>query len=620
MSSSATNPTSNDSRSHSPALVVGLIVSVLCVIAIGGLAWGARVVSQSKDHILPNISVAQISLGGLDITHAQTTLKQSLGQSNVQSLTLRILDKLYTLPADTPNGSFIEPSSELAQKAYAIGRSGNLLQDYWDGLRLSLGARAEVPLAVDVSPNKLQDTLTPKVAAILHPAIDAHLVTTTNGTSTPSVSIASDQDGATIDWTDAATRIQTHLNERRTGAIDIAVLKTTAALQTSDFEPALSQAQQWVSKPALALTTPDKTWTLSPNTIASWISTTSTSPHVVTLVLNPSMADATFRTWLGPRVRAAQDGVLELDEQGKLKHFVAPQDGFGPDTTTTLQNIENAWATQATTTALITTNQQPTIRDDEADQLGIHELIGRGTSDMSGSPVNRRKNIALGAERVNGTIIPPDGEFSLVKTLGAIDGEHGWLPELVIKDNKTTPDFGGGLCQIGTTAFRGAMNTGLPIIERQNHSYRVRYYEPAGTDATIYDPKPDFRFKNDTAHSILITTAIEGDRIEFSFWGTSDGRKATIGKSVITNITQPPPKKIIETLDLPAGKTKCSETAHAGATARVDYTVQYATGQEKKVTFTSLYKPWQAVCLLGVSELSKPAPTGVDQTGINNLN
>jgi vancomycin resistance protein YoaR len=267
--------------------------------------------------------------------------------------------------------------------------------------------------------------------------------------------------------------------------------------------------------------------------------------------------------------------------------------------------------------------QAPVIRGEAAERLGIRELIGRGTSDFSGSPTNRRKNIKLGAERVHGTIVLSGEEFSMIKTLGPIDGEHGWLPELVIKGNRTLPEFGGGLCQIGTTAFRAAMNTGLLITERRNHSYRVRYYEPAGTDATIYDPSPDFKFKNDTPYAILITTELQGDIVVFSVWGTEDGREAVIGKSVVTNITAPPPKKLIETTDLPVGQTKCTETAHAGATAKVDYTVTYGNGKTKKVTFTSVYRPWQAVCLVGVAALTPtvdPAAAAIDQTGINNLN
>jgi vancomycin resistance protein YoaR len=104
--------------------------------------------------------------------------------------------------------------------------------------------------------------------------------------------------------------------------------------------------------------------------------------------------------------------------------------------------------------------------------------------------------------------------------LGEIDGAHGWYQELVIKGNETVPEYGGGLCQVGSTSFRMALASGLEIVERRNHSYRVRYYEPAGTDATIYSPAPDFRFKNNTNHHILITSEIQGDMLAFYAWGT----------------------------------------------------------------------------------------------------
>jgi vancomycin resistance protein YoaR len=165
------------------------------------------------------------------------------------------------------------------------------------------------------------------------------------------------------------------------------------------------------------------------------------------------------------------------------------------------------------------------------------------------------------------------------------------------------------------------MNSGLLITERQNHSYRVRYYEPAGTDATIYDPAPDFKFKNDTANWVLLTTKVVGDEVIFTYWGTRDGRVGKIGPSQISNIVPPPPKKTIETTDLPPGKVKCTEVAHAGATARVDYTVTYGNGETKKVVFTSVYRPWGAVCLVGATNPA-PAPSGtpVDETGVNNPN
>ncbi|MCX6800168.1 MAG: VanW family protein, partial [Candidatus Falkowbacteria bacterium] len=134
-----------------------------------------------------------------------------------------------------------------------------------------------------------------------------------------------------------------------------------------------------------------------------------------------------------------------------------------------------------------------------------------------------------------------------------------------------------------------------------NHSYRVPYYEPAGTDATIYDPWPDFKFKNDTNKYLLIQTFMEGSSLRFELWGTKDGRVASSTYPVIYNIVQPEPKKIIETADLKPGEEKCTEKAHAGADAYFDYSVVYPNGESKERRFKSHYVPWQEVCLFGVA-------------------
>ena len=83
-------------------------------------------------------------------------------------------------------------------------------------------------------------------------------------------------------------------------------------------------------------------------------------------------------------------------------------------------------------------------------------------------------------------------------------------------------------------------------------------------------------------------------------------------------ITAAPATRYIETTDLAPGAVKCTETAHAGASASFDYIVSYADGTNAKETFKSTYKPWGAVCLKGVVAIS--APASIDETGVNNPN
>lgn len=287
----------------------------------------------------------------------------------------------------------------------------------------------------------------------------------------------------------------------------------------------------------------------------------------------------------------------------RVTEFVASQDGRSLDLVQNVNKLESLLDQEQLlqiNLAVVVIKSQ--VQNQDVNELGIVQLLGTGKSDFKGSPPNRVHNIGVGAKALNGILIAPQEEFSLLKALGDIDGEHGYKQELVIKGNKTIPEFGGGLCQIGTTIFRAVLATGLPILERRNHSYRVRYYEPAGMDATIYGPWPDFRFRNDTGKHILIQTRIEGSKLFFDFWGSRDGRIAQTTEPVIYNIVSPPEKKIIKTTDLPVGKVKCTEVAHSGADAKFTYSVQYPGESEpREQIFYSHYVPWQEVCLLGVT-------------------
>lgn len=171
---------------------------------------------------------------------------------------------------------------------------------------------------------------------------------------------------------------------------------------------------------------------------------------------------------------------------------------------------------------------EPEISTDSIENLGITELIGEGQSNFADSPKNRIHNIHVSTSRFEGLLIKPGEEFSFVENLGEVDEEHGYLPELVIKKDKTEPEFGGGVCQVSTTAFRAAIYSGLEITARRNHAYPVSYYNPQGMDATIYIPRPDLKFINNTPNHILIQTEIEGTELFFRFYGTSDKRKVEI--------------------------------------------------------------------------------------------
>lgn len=303
---------------------------------------------------------------------------------------------------------------------------------------------------------------------------------------------------------------------------------------------------------------------------------------------------------------------------GKVAEFQGSQDGQELDLEKSLAIIEEeVFQNNNYSVALAVNETKAKVATSKVNDLGIAEIIGTGHSNFAGSPKNRRYNIDVGARTLNGILIRPNEEFSLTKTLGKISAESGYKPELVIKGDRTIPEYGGGLCQIGTTVFRAALASGLPITERHPHSYRVAYYEPAGKDATIYDPRPDLKFINDSENYILIQTRIVGDDLYFDFWGTKDGRIIQQSDSVIYNIKSPGQTQYIETDALAPGQENCIEKAHNGADAYFDYKVTYQNGEIKEERFSSHYVPWPKKCLIGKTIIASPDMPTSTETIIN---
>jgi vancomycin resistance protein YoaR len=224
-----------------------------------------------------------------------------------------------------------------------------------------------------------------------------------------------------------------------------------------------------------------------------------------------------------------QNAGLAFDGE-KVSAFSISKNGYEISNEESQANIIKALEENPETKdiTLVTKPLEPEITGTNLDKYGIKGLIGEGVSNFGASPKNRIHNIDVGAAKFNGVLIKPGEEFSFIKTLGPVDESTGYLPELVIKTDKTVPEFGGGMCQVSTTMFRAALNSGLKITARTNHAYPVSYYNPQGLDATVYIPNPDLRFINDTPSYILVQTRIVGTKLFFDFFGTGDGRQAKL--------------------------------------------------------------------------------------------
>ncbi len=307
--------------------------------------------------------------------------------------------------------------------------------------------------------------------------------------------------------------------------------------------------------------------------------------------------------------REPQNSVFVFDS-GKVKEFapakpgvVIDKDKFIEKLTLALGNLEST-DTKEESFEVAVKLTQPEITNNEVNDLGIKELIGRGSSTFRGSIASRVYNVNLAATRLNGVLIKPGEAFSFNNALGDVSKLTGYKEAYVIKDGKTVLGDGGGVCQVSTTLFRAALNAGLPIIERRAHAYRVGYYEQdagPGLDATVYSPTTDLKFLNDTPAYILIQAYPDTTKLTlvFELYGTSDGRTSTVTKPVTSGVTPPPEDLYQDDPTLPTGVIKQIEHKAWGAKSVFNYTVTRDGQQIYQKTFVSNYRPWQAVYLRG---------------------
>jgi Uncharacterized vancomycin resistance protein len=578
------------------------VVFLLLIIIPVSFAYGTWN-NNYRDKINPGIKIGNIDLSGLTPAQAETKINAEADRLESNGIIIAYNDKQTVLPA------IISANADLSFPVFTYNRDETLKQlleaspqnSFWSYLKNSLtGAFSDhqIKAVYSFDRERAKTFILENLKEVEVEPQNASFAGKKNNNSTDLFYIEPETIGRQINFGLAFDEVEDQLQSFGSEKIILKTITARPKVHVADLESLKPEAETLIAQGDLKLKASSSTWTVKKETIASWIiSEGEVGNFHVSLDLT-KISDY-LKEKIAPSVDQEAKTPRYTISGGKMSSWQTGSDGQKLNLETSAAQIRDQYLINKQTEAGLIIDTVKNQVTENTNNLNIEEIIGTGHSNFVGSTANRRHNIQVGAAAVNGMLIAPGEEFSLVKTLGAIDATSGYLPELVIKSNKTIPEYGGGLCQVATTIFRSALASGLPITARQNHSYRVSYYEPAGTDAAVYDPWPDIRFLNDSGGYILIQTRIVKNDIYFDFWGKKDGRIASSTTPVIYNITKPAPAKLIETTDLKPGVKKCTEKAHNGADAYFDYKVTYASGDVKSTRFKSHYVPWQEVCLIG---------------------
>jgi vancomycin resistance protein YoaR len=404
-----------------------------------------------------------------------------------------------------------------------------------------LGSKKDFPIVYTADSSALADAIGKISDDISTTAIDPSL-SMENG----QISIQDGGSGRRVNLSQTAENLLNVTGESAT-TVQISEFSIEPSFTKSEAEAQMTEIKRVTQNPITLLNGTSK-YVVDQKTLVSWISPSGSQPvyarlfgdDFLFLPLNGGIESSSifssqkvgdYLTGLTPNINKSPANAQLAAQSGTVVVTAPSSNGADLNVSESTVATLDALNSGQTEVRLVVDISRPEVREDNLAELGLKELVSTGYSNFYGSPANRIHNVRVGAAKFNGILIKPGEEFSFNETLGPVDASTGYLPELVILENKTTKEFGGGMCQVSSTAFRAALNAGMPILERLYHAYPVSYYKPYGVDATIYLPKPDLVFKNDTGHYVLIQTHIEGYKLTFDFYGTKPARTISFAGS-----------------------------------------------------------------------------------------
>jgi vancomycin resistance protein YoaR len=305
---------------------------------------------------------------------------------------------------------------------------------------------------------------------------------------------------------------------------------------------------------------------------------------------------------------------------GNLKQIREAKVGRALDQESAFEHLSKTLLSGERIIELPVAQRRPAVPEDPR-AMGIVELIERGSTPLGGAIPEKRHNVKLAAERLNGVVVPPGATFSFNQEVGPTTLEAGYKWGFGITSGeegiKTVPSVAGGICQVATTLFQPVFWAGYVLEERYWHLYWIPSYtsrDVVGLDVTVDEPSGlDFRWTNPTESHVLVQAVADDEKITFALYGKKPKWSVKVDPAKITNRVPPDTKpQYEEEPTLAWGRTVVVEAAREGFDAEVTRRV-IAEGEEPRVlTLKSSYQPSRNVTVIGTA--GKPASASVEDT------
>ncbi len=560
--------------------------------------------TRYANRFYPGVRVDGEDVGGLTLAQARDRLQARWDGFGAAPVVFRLDGRTWN-PRGLEVGIQVNYDTPLAQ-AYAWGRRGS-----W-GARLrqqrqTLEAPREWRTTVSFDPHVFTDYVERIAAEIAQTPTDASLRIESQG-GQRLARVYPSREGRELVPADVLAVMSQRLDSPRRLIIDLQSRPIAPQVATVALAPAAERARLLMDG-HIELIAPGHRWSIAREDLAQDMRVVGppTDPDI-SVDVSYGAFDRVAREIADTLRVPAVEPKIRVDDEGEVVPLVEGTPGRTIDAESLWTRVQTAFAGGRDRVNVPLVVLQPAITRRSAGELQFDNPIAEGVSRFTGSSRNRVHNIDNGSRLIDGTVVPPGETFSFNATVGPITAGNGFVEGLVIAPTRTEPGIGGGICQVSTTLFRAAFWAGLPISERWQHAYRVRYYElgpnnPPGFDAAIWQPSQDLAFTNDTPNHILIRRDFNAraQSLAFRLMGPPLEREVTLdpwrGKEI-----QPPPLRVVPTTELPPGEIEKTDSAIAGLQTVISRQVALGGRVLFKDRFPSAFVPWPERWEVGQAE------------------
>lgn len=575
--------------------------AVLAVMA-AGLA-GFRATYASK--IYPNTYIGDVNVGGMTAGEAIAAVQQRVDELNTSTVNFTYKNLAWN-PTLADLGVTVDVEAAVAG-AMNQGRDAKAADRLMYTNAIIQGAQV-VPLGFEMQPNMLTAWFDEVDTDIDQPAIDATF--TVKGAE---LEITDDSTGIAADRDTITGKLLASLRSLDPIAGELPTVVDQPRITKADLEANEAAVLNILSN-SVTVRFEESRWEVLPEEVSEFMIFTSrvvNGQAETSVDFDRPALSVYLQNRFRPDVNRMPVNARVQFYNGALSATSNAQDGKtlkGPEFANLLADsfIGNH---ERVDIPVVTTSAK--VREDNLDTLGIKERICRVDSNFTSDiGTDRGHNVTVGINLINNIIVAPGDDFSFNDAVGSIEANPEFRGGTGIVAGVIQDEFGGGICQVTTTAFRAAVMGGFPVTEWYPHTYRLTGYERdgwgPGFDASILQPDwqpaedwADFRFTNNTENFILVSSwASDGIHI-IEVWGTNPGWDVQISETSTWDAEPNEDNAWVVDFELPAGSTFPSAYPVDGLNVSFNRTVVDADGKELYTRdFTSPYhaRGWQCTC------------------------